>query len=143
MVASITFILGLAYCLIGMGLIGYVGNEISTPNEGVFSDYPWLFYLFSSIPVEIVTAIVPAMIIVRLNHKNCIALATAGAAVVIPLTIYYLYVDFAITNQLSGDNLISVIIASAISTLIFVGVLPLVIACMKQFSVLTRQGEGQ
>lgn len=143
MVASITFILGLAYFFIGMGLIGYVGGEVSIPNEGIFSDYPWLFHLFYSIGVEIATAIVPAMIIVRLNHKNGIALATAGAAVVIPLTIYYLYIDFAITDQLSGDDLISVIITTTVSTLIFVGVLPLVIACMKKISALTPQGRGQ
>lgn len=143
MVASITFILGLAYFFIGMGLIGYVGGEVSIPNEGIFSDYPWLFHLFYSIIVEIVIAIIPAMIIVRLNHKNGIALATAGAAVVIPLTIYYFYIDFAITDQLSGDDLISVIITTTVSTLIFVGVLPLVIACMKKISALTPQGRGQ
>ncbi len=143
MVASITFVLGLAYCFIGMGLIGYVGHEVSLPNEGFFSDYPWLFNLLSSLVVEIVTAIVPALIIVRLNHKNGMALATAGAAVIVPLTIYFLYLDFAITDQLSGHDLLSTIIAATVSTLIFIGVLPLVIACMKKVSVLTRQGREQ
>ncbi|GAA0680268.1 hypothetical protein GCM10009104_00720 [Marinobacterium maritimum] len=143
MLASITFILGLVYCFVGMGLIGYVGTEVSISNEGFFRDHPWLFHLLSSIVVEIVTAIVPAMIIVRLNHKSGMALATAGAAVVIPLTIYYLYIDFAITNQFSEDDLISVIIAGTVSTLIFVGVLPFVIACMKKFSALTRHGRGK
>ncbi|SFM22823.1 hypothetical protein [Marinobacter zhejiangensis] len=143
MVASITFILGLAYCFIGLGLTGYVGNEVSIPSEGVFSDYPWLFHLFYSIIVEILTAIVPALIIVRLNHKNGMALATAGAAVIIPLTIYYLYIDFAVTNQLSGDNLLSVTLTTTVSTLIFVGVLPLVIAGMKRARALTRQGREQ
>lgn len=143
MVASITFILGLAYCFIGMGLIGYVGNEVSIPSEGIFNNYPWLFHLFYSIIVEIVTAIVPAMIIVRLNHKNGMALATAGAAVIIPLTVYYSYIDFAITNQLSGDDLLSVIIAGVVSTSIFVGVLPLVIACIKKVRTLAHQAQGQ
>ncbi|TNE75979.1 MAG: hypothetical protein EP339_08355 [Gammaproteobacteria bacterium] len=142
MVASITFVLGLAYCFIGLGLTGYVGNEVPIPNDGVFSDYPWLFHLCYSIIVEVVTAIVPAMIIVRLNHKNGMALATAGAAAVIPLTIYYLYVDFAITKQLSGGDLISVLITTSVSTLIFIGVLPLVIACLKKVSALTRQVRG-
>lgn len=139
MAASISFFLGLAYYSIGMGLIGYVGTEVQISNEGVLSEYPWLFHLFSSIVVEAFTAIVPAMIIVRLNHKYGLALATAGAAVAIPMTIYYLYVDFAIAGQLSGDGLISAIKACTVSTLIFVGMLPLVIAGMKKVNTLARK----
>lgn len=143
MVAPIIFILGVAYCFVGMGLTGYFATEVSIQNDGVFSDYPWLFHLFSSIVVEIVTAIVPAMIIIRLDHKHGTALATAGAAVAIPLTIYYLYFDIGVTNDLPEDVFTSAIILSTVSTLIFVGVLPFVIVCLKTMISLTSQGRGQ